>query len=100
MLKSMLIEKLAEKFTDQGLDSIDEQVNFLIDILGDALAKGNRVEIREFGSFNLRYHPPRRAHNPRTGERLTAPEKYTPHFKSGKKFREILNTAGLTDTDN
>ena len=54
------------------------------------MSKG-RVEIRGFGSFETRYHKPRNAHNPRTGEKLRSKGKYSPHFKAGKELKEAVN---------
>lgn len=63
----------------------------LAEILGAiaaALAAGNRVEIRGFGSFSLNYRLPRTGRNPKTGEKVAVPGKYVPHFKAGKELRE------------
>ena len=50
-----------------------------------------RVEIRGFGTFALNYRPPRVGRNPKTGERVDVPAKYTPHFKPGKELRERVD---------
>jgi len=55
------------------------------------LSQGGRIEIRGFGSFNLHFRPPRRAHNPKTGEKLVTNPKYAVHFKPGKELREKVN---------
>ena len=56
-----------------------------------SLTNGRRIEIRGFGTFSLHYHAPRNAHNPRTGEKVTTAGKYSPHFKPGKKLREVVD---------
>lgn len=95
MLKSELIDKLASntKLTHLSMDDVDYQVNLLVDTMSGTLIQGNRIEIRDFGSFSLHYHPPRRAHNPRTRQHLITPEKYRPHFKPGKKLKEDVNAS-------
>lgn len=59
--------------------------------MSQTLGHGERIEIRGFGSFCLHYRPPRRAHNPKTGERVFTQAKYTPHFKPGKDLRDRVN---------
>ncbi len=59
--------------------------------MSDVLKPGGRIEIRGFGSLNLHYRPPRRAHNPKTGEKLVTNPKYAVHFKPGKEMRERVN---------
>ncbi len=63
-------------------------VKEILDANGNALAHGDRVEIRGFGSFELNYRPPRTGRNPKSGESVRVPERYVPHFKAGKKMRE------------
>jgi len=58
-----------------------------------ALASGERIEIRGFGSFSLRFRPPRIARNPRTGEAVALSAKYLPHFKPGKELRDRVSGA-------
>ena len=56
-----------------------------------AIAKGERIEIRGFGSFGLNYRPPRTGRNPKSGEKVQVPEKHVPHFKAGKELRERVD---------
>jgi len=91
MVKSELINKLAEKQSNLSLHDVELAVNHILDFMSENLAKGERIEIRGFGSVNLRYRPPRRAHNPKTGDRVFTEAKYTPHFKPGKELRERVN---------
>ena len=58
-----------------------------------ALEGNNRIEIRGFGSFSLRFRKPREGRNPKTGEKVTLLGKYVPHFKPGKELRERVNKA-------
>ena len=59
--------------------------------LSEALASGQRIELRGFGSFSLHYRPPRMGRNPKTGEAVALSGKYVPHFKPGKDLRERVN---------
>ncbi len=87
MIKSDLITTLSFKFTQYPEKVVAQCVNEIISMMGDALVDGTRIEIRGFGTFSLRYRPPRRARNPKTGETLQTKPKYTPHFKPGKELR-------------
>jgi integration host factor subunit beta len=66
-------------------------VKVILDALTDALARGDRIEIRGFGSFTLNYRPPRLGRNPKSGEKVQVPAKYVPHFKPGKELRERVD---------
>jgi integration host factor subunit beta len=61
--------------------------------MSEALIQGKRIEIRGFGSFSLHFRPPRRAHNPKTGQKVVTEAKYSPHFKPGKELRERVNAS-------
>lgn len=93
MIKSELIEKLASKMTDLPEKTIADAVNELLRVMSDALINGKRIEIRGFGSFTLHHRAPRKAHNPKTGEKVTTEAKQTPHFKPGKELRERVNAS-------
>jgi integration host factor subunit beta len=94
MVKSELISRLAARQDTLSLGDMELSVNYIIDRMGQALSDGDRIEIRGFGSFSLHYRPPRRAHNPKTGERVFTQAKHTPHFKPGKDLRERVNESG------
>ena len=59
--------------------------------MNNALEEGQRIEIRDFGCFDLRYRAPRNAHNPKTGKKVVTLPKYTLHFKPGKELRERVD---------
>ena len=59
--------------------------------MADALAAGDRIEIRGFGSFCLHYRAPRVGRNPKTGDSVDLAAKYVPHFKPGKELRDQVN---------
>lgn len=91
MLKSTLVEQLTNKLKHINTMDVEYGVNLIITAMSDSLASGERIEIRDFGSFNLHYRAPRNAHNPKTGKRLITKPKYRPHFKPGKALRERVN---------
>lgn len=92
MLKSQLIAELGKRCQLPEKDIV-LGVKLIIELMTQALSTNNRIEIRGFGSFSLRYIPPHRAHNPKTGEKVITTSKYRAHFKPGKELREALNTA-------
>lgn len=93
MVKSELINLLAEKQELLSLKDVEMSVNHILEHMSDSLATHQRIEIRGFGSFSLHYRPPRKAHNPKTGARVYTEAKYTPHFKPGKELRERVNAS-------
>ena len=94
MTKSELISKLAGRFPQLVAKDADCAVKLVLDTMSDALARGDRIEIRGFGSFTLNYRPPRVGRNPKSGEKVQVPEKYVPHFKAGKELRERVDIIG------
>ena len=94
MTKSELIAQLAERFPQLVAKDADYAVKMILDAMTDALARGDRIEIRGFGSFALNYRPPRTGRNPNSGEKVLVPEKYVPHFKAGKELRERVDLGG------
>lgn len=92
MTKSELIDNIAASQGDLPHKDVESAVKALIDRMVAALAEGDRVEIRGFGSFSLHYRPPRVGRNPKTGDPVPLDGKYVPHFKPGKALRERVNT--------
>jgi integration host factor subunit beta len=91
MTKSELIARLAERFPQLVAKDADMSVKMILDAMTEALASGDRIEIRGFGSFSLNYRPPRTGRNPKTGTKVQVPAKYVPHFKAGKELRERVD---------
>ena len=91
MIKSQLIAGLAAEMTGLSEKQINDAVNCILDLMTESLLNNQRIEILGFGSFSLHYRPPRNAHNPKTGEKVTTVAKYTPHFKPGKDLRDRVN---------
>jgi integration host factor subunit beta len=91
MIKSELIQKIAA--TNQHLyhRDIERIVNVVFNEIVDALARGDRVELRGFGAFTVKHRAPRIGRNPRTGAAVSVAEKFVPFFKTGKDLRERLN---------
>lgn len=99
MTKSELIARLAERFPQLVAKDADLSVKIILDAMSEALAKGDRIEIRGFGSFSLNYRPPRLGRNPKTGAKVEVPAKYVPHFKAGKELRERVDLAANSVTE-
>ena len=93
MTKSELIARLAERFSQLVAKDADFAVKMILDAMSEALAKGDRIEIRGFGSFALNYRPPRVGRNPKSGDKVSVPQKWVPHFKAGKELRERVDSA-------
>ena len=91
MTKSELIARLAQRFPQLVAKDADLAVKMILDALSETLAKGDRIEIRGFGSFSLNYRPPRVGRNPKSGVKVEVPAKYVPHFKAGKELRERVD---------
>jgi integration host factor subunit beta len=70
-----------------------EAVSCLLKHMADALIQGERIEIRDFGSFNLHHRTPRIARNPKTGAAVKLPAKVAVHFKPGKDMKDRVNAA-------
>ena len=88
MIRSDLIYALAARFPKLMATDAEISVKEILDAIGNALARGDRVEIRGFGSFDLNYRPARTGRNPKRGETVRVPPKYAPHFKAGQELRE------------
>lgn len=91
MTRAELIDVLVNKKPHIPLRQIEHAVKLIFDSMSEALETGQRIEIRGFGSFALRYRSPRRARNPKTGEYVNTDGKYVAHFKPGKELRERVN---------
>jgi integration host factor subunit beta len=87
--KAALVTVVAHEAKLSRLDA-EITVETIIDSIISALRKGEKVEIRGFGSFRTRERAPRRAHNPMTGESVNVPAKRVVYFKPGKELREFL----------
>ncbi|WP_300529626.1 integration host factor subunit beta [Maricaulis sp.] len=96
MIKSELIDRLAEANPHLYHRDVERVVNTILDGITDALARGERVELRGFGAFSVRRRPARTGRNPRTGESVSVKEKHVPFFKTGKELRERVDASRET----
>lgn len=90
MTKADLIEEVAAVSTLSKKHS-ELVVNTFFGSIVESLSRGDKVELRGFGTFNLRRRKPRIGRNPRTGEQVQVPAKVVPYFKPGKELRELVN---------
>jgi len=91
LIKSELVQKIADNNPHLYQRDVENIVNAILDEITEALAGGNRVELRGFGAFSVKNRPARIGRNPRTGEKVEVEEKWVPFFKTGKELRERLN---------
>lgn len=91
MTKSELIEQLIDKHPELSVKDVELAVKIMLEHMTETLSDGERIEIRGFGSFSLHYRAPRVGRNPKTGESVSLPAKFVPHFKPGKELREQVN---------
>jgi len=91
MTKSELILRLAEQNPHLYQRDVERIVGTIFDVITDALARGDRVELRGFGAFSVKERRARVGRNPRTGDSVQVAAKRVPYFKTGKELRERLN---------
>jgi integration host factor subunit beta len=91
MIKSELVQRISEQNPHLYLRDVENILNAILDEITDALAQGNRVELRGFGAFSVKRRDARLGRNPRTGAHVSVEEKAVPFFKTGKEMRERLN---------
>jgi integration host factor subunit beta len=91
MTKSELIDLLSENQKHLAHLDVELAVRSILEQMSTALAGGDRVEIRGFGSFSLHFRAPRMGRNPKTGDSVALPGKHVPHFKPGKSLRERVD---------
>ena len=97
MIKSELIQKIAEENPHLFQRDVERIVGTVFDEIIEAMAAGHRVELRGFGAFSVKNRPARTGRNPRTGEHVSVEQKSVPFFKTGKEMRERLNKNGAAD---
>ncbi len=94
MTKSELIARLAESNPHLYQRDVERIVTTIFEEIADALARGDRVELRGFGAFSVKTRDARQGRNPRTGAAVAVEGKAIPFFKTGKQLRERLNGEG------
>ncbi|GGG66151.1 integration host factor subunit beta [Salipiger pallidus] len=91
MIRSELIQKISEDNPHLYQRDVERIVNTIFDEVTNAMARGDRVELRGFGAFSVKKRDARLGRNPRTGEAVEVEEKHVPFFKTGKLLRDRLN---------
>jgi integration host factor subunit beta len=91
MIRSELVQRLADENPDLSVKDVERIVDVFFDEISVRLAEGGRVELRGFGAFSTRSRTARVGRNPRTGESVDVDAKRVPYFKPGKEMRERLN---------
>ncbi|MET0546406.1 MAG: integration host factor subunit beta [Caulobacterales bacterium] len=91
MLRSELVEALAEKNKNLLTTDVEKVVDVVLEEIAKALERGDRVELRGFGAFSVRKRDARVGRNPRTGDTVNVEAKRVPFFRAGKEIRQKLN---------
>ena len=94
MTKSELIELIAAKQSHLPAKDVELAVKQVLEIMSDALAQGQRIEIRGFGSFSLHFRPPRQGRNPKTGEEVPITPRRVVTFRPSQMLREFVEKGG------
>lgn len=95
MTRSDLIARINERFPLLLMKDVEISVREILAQLSRTIVAGERIEIRQFGSFGVTYRPPRVRRNPKSGEKVMVPGKYIPYFRVGKELKARL--ASMTD---
>jgi integration host factor beta subunit len=91
MTKNDLIKKLQEELKSYSLQDVTYAVNIIFDSMIDAIKRGERIELRDFGSFVVRERKPRLGRNPKSGAEVKLAERKVPFFKTGKELRLMVD---------
>ena len=94
MNKAKLIEKVSERVKIRS-NTAKVIVDTIFDAMRESLEKGERIEIRGFGSFTVRDYGGYKGRNPKTGKVVDVPPKKLPYFKTGKELKERVNTGAV-----
>ena len=91
MKKSDLLVELEKKFDYLPKREVERTLEKILQFLSSNLSKGNRIELRDFGTFIIKLRKERLGRNPATGEKIKIGQKHFVHFKPGKKLKELIN---------
>ena len=100
MIKSELVKRISLQNPHLYNRDIEKVVNAIFDEMVDALRRGDRVELRGFGTFSAKLRGPRQGRNPRTGAVVAVGKKAMPYFRTGKEMRARLNPEESAPSDN
>jgi integration host factor subunit beta len=92
MVKSEMVQAIKKKMPDLQEKDVESALNCIVNHMVDTLVNGERIEIRGFGSFDIRLRSPRLARNPKTGESVQLAAKAAVHYKPGKEMRDCVNS--------
>ena len=92
MTKSELIARLAKCYPKLIAKDAEVAANAILEAMITSLVKGRRIEIRGFGTFKINHRPARTGRNPKSGQAVSVPEKFVPHFKVGRELRERVDS--------
>ena len=90
MTKAELVEEVS-RVSDLTKKHSEVIVDTVFKSIIDALHRGEKIELRGFGSFRLRKREPRKGRNPKTGDKVDVPPKKVPYFKPGKELKDLIN---------
>jgi integration host factor subunit beta len=90
MTKAELVEEVS-RVSDLTKKHSELIVDTVFRSIVTALQRGEKIELRGFGSFRLRQREPRKGRNPKTGDKVDVPPKKVPYFKPGKELKELIN---------
>jgi integration host factor subunit beta len=99
MTKSELILRLAKRYPHLYKSVVERIVDTMFDEIAEALARGDRVELRDFGAFSVKKRDARTGRNPSTGEIVNVQARARPFFRTGKALHEGLNGGDFSKTD-
>ena len=92
MTKFDLIARMARRYPQLATKDVEIAVNAILNAMTSSLVNGQRIEIRKFGSFKIHYRLPRTCRNPKTGKKVSVPEKCVPQFRPGSELRERVDS--------
>jgi len=96
MIKSELVQKIANQNPHLYQQDVDKIVSAILDEITAAMGREDRVELRGFGASSVKHRSARTGRNPRTGAQVTVNQKRVPFFRTSKEIHELLNRSGLT----
>tara|TARA_X000000368_G_scaffold154907_1_gene122076 strand:- start:199 stop:504 length:306 start_codon:yes stop_codon:yes gene_type:complete len=92
--KKQLVDLISSKQDQLSNKDVELSVKTIFQSMSESLKNGERIEIRGFGSFALRFRKSRTGRNPKSGESVNIQNRYVPHFKPGKEFKESVKDTG------
>ena len=94
MTKSQLVQELINRASHISQKEMGVIVDAVFDSMINALSQGDRIELRGFGTFEVRVREPRQGRNPKSGTKVALGVRKVPFFKVGKELKELVNKNG------